>query len=213
MAESGRESGKQMFQIPCASRGFHAYREIWRPKLGEKLVADQEINNVHDPFAISLETKVAGKLTESEIVGHIPREISRFCHYFINYGGKLEMRVTSTRYRPSPIPTGGLEIPILLIVIKGDSTKEVFEEMETLVKSYYLEPDQIPAVENEEDEEEFDIEEVDFVPDTEENSEEENNVEASDIVPETQTQVIPETQNDQNTQIVPDTQDIIVIDD
>ena len=168
MAANRCNLGKQRFEIPCASRGFHAYRDIWRPKLGEKLEVDQEINNVHDPYAISLQTKIKGKLTESEIVGHIPREISRFCHYFINYGGKLETRVTSTRYRPSPIPTGGLEIPILLIVLKGDSTNEVFEEMEDLVKSYYLEPDQITDVVDVEDEKDSD-DEVDFeIPDTEE---------------------------------------------
>ena len=29
-----RESGKQQFEIACASRGFHVYRELWKPKLG-----------------------------------------------------------------------------------------------------------------------------------------------------------------------------------
>ena len=111
-----RESGKQQFEIACASRDFHVYRELWKPKLGQKLQIDQEIGNIHDPFAISLGAKVVGKLTDNEIFGYIPREISRFCHYFINYGGQLEARVTCTKYRPSPIPSGGLEIPILLIV-------------------------------------------------------------------------------------------------
>ena len=145
----------------------------------------QEINNVHDPFAISLETKIPGKLTDTEIVGHIPREISRFCHYFLNYGGKLEVRVTNARYRPSPIPTGGLEIPILLIVLKADSTDEVFEEMENLVKNY-IEPDQI-AEQGEDDEEaegdEIDLD-IELVPESE-----------MEVVPETQTQTVPETQD------------------
>ena len=50
-----------------------------------------------------------------EIVGHVLREISRFCHFYINYGGTIEARVRETKYRPSPIPSGGLEIPVLLI--------------------------------------------------------------------------------------------------
>ena len=111
--EMNSECGKQKFEIACASRGFHVYSEIWKPKLGQKLRLDQEIGNIHDPFAISLGAKLTGKLTDNEIVGHIPREISRFCHYFINYGGKLEAHVTCSKYRPSPIPSGGLEIPIL----------------------------------------------------------------------------------------------------
>ena len=28
-----RESGKQQFEIACASRGFHVYRELWKPKI------------------------------------------------------------------------------------------------------------------------------------------------------------------------------------
>ena len=49
-----RESGKEQFEIACASRGFHVYHELWKPKLGQKLQIDQEIDNIHDPFAISL---------------------------------------------------------------------------------------------------------------------------------------------------------------
>ena len=87
--------------------------------------------------------KIVGKLTDNEIAGHILREISRFCHYFINYSGKLEARVTCTKYKPSPIPSGGLEIPILLIARKGDSTEEIFEKMEDFLRSYYVEPDKV----------------------------------------------------------------------
>lgn len=211
-------AGRQRFEIPCASRGFHVYREVWTPRLGQSLKVEQEINNVHDPFAISLGTKIPGKLTDKEIVGHIPREISRFCHYFLNYGGKLETRVTCARYRPSPIPTGGLEIPILLIVLKADSTDEVFEEMENLVNSYYIEPDQIVAEEGEDDEEgegdEIDLD-IELVPESEiEETQEEISAPTSvDVVPETQTQTVPETQDIGNTQIIPETQNVIVIDD
>ena len=83
-----RESGKQQFEIACASRGFHIYCELWKPKLGQKLQIDQEISNIHNPFTISLGAKIVGKLTHNEIVGHIPHEISRFCHYFIIRGAR-----------------------------------------------------------------------------------------------------------------------------
>ena len=140
-----RESGKQQFEITCASRGFRVYREFWKPKLGQNLQVKQEIGNLHDSFAISLGAKIPGKLTDFVIVGHIPREISRFCHYFMNYRGKIEARVRCTKYRPSPTPSGGLEISILLVINKGDSTQEIFEKMESFVKSYYLEPVKIVA--------------------------------------------------------------------
>ena len=88
------------------------------------------INNICDSFAISLRAELNGKLTSNEIVGHISCEISHFCQLFINYGGKLEAHVTCAKYRPSPIPSGGLEIPIPLSVKKGDATKKVFSEIE-----------------------------------------------------------------------------------
>lgn len=212
-----RESGKQQFEIACASRGFHVYRELWKPKLGQKLQIDQEIGNIHDPFAISLGAKIVGKLTDNEIVGHIPREISRFCHYFINYGGKLEARVTCTKYRPSPIPSGGLEIPILLIAKKGDSTEEIFEKMEDLLRSYYVEPDKI-VVEKKDKEIDFDVE---YVPESEmeasQAAQDRGDATSQELIPETQTQVIPETQDIGNTQTIPETQidraNVIVIDD
>jgi hypothetical protein len=164
MAEEG---GKQQFEINCACRGFHVYRNIWSPKLKQILQVEQELWNTHDPFAISLGAKVPGKVTDFEVVGHIPREISRFCHYFINYGGKLEAHVRNTKYRPSPIPSGGLEIPILLVVKKGTSTSSVFQKMENFIKLYYLEPDKICPKQGVEEDDHF--EDV-FVPDTEEES-------------------------------------------
>ena len=103
--------------------------------------------------------KIVGKLTDNEIVGHIPDEISLFCHYVIHYGGKLEARVTCTKYSPSSIPSGGLEIPVLLIAKKGDSTEELFEKMEDLLRSYYVEPDKIVA-EKKDKEVDFDVEYV-----------------------------------------------------
>ena len=48
-------------------------------------------------------------------VGHIPREIFRHVYHFIKTeGGSVTGTVISTKYRPSPIPSGGLEIPLLL---------------------------------------------------------------------------------------------------
>ena len=48
-------------------------------------------------------------------MGHIPREISRHVYYFIETeGGFVNGSVISTKCRPSPIPFGGLEIPLLL---------------------------------------------------------------------------------------------------
>ena len=74
------------------------------------------------------------------VVGHIPREISRFCQYFMDYGGLLEARVHETKCRISPIPKG-LEIHVTLVVKKGTSSGEVFSKMKDFLEEYYIEPE------------------------------------------------------------------------
>ena len=50
-------------------------------------------------------------------MGNIPQEAICFWHYFLNYQGKLEASYdVYTKYKQSPIPTGGLDVPVLLIV-------------------------------------------------------------------------------------------------
>ena len=71
-----------------------------------------------------------------EIVGHIPREFSRRVYYFIKTGGGfVNSSVILTKYRPSPIPSGGLEIPLLLKF--SCLEQKTFEKMKNLVDSLY----------------------------------------------------------------------------
>ena len=67
-----------------------------------------------DPYACSI--KIKNCFFDSLIaVRHIPREISRHLHFFIkNEDGKVIGHVKSLTFRPSPIPSGGLEIPLQL---------------------------------------------------------------------------------------------------
>ena len=88
-------------------------------------------------------TKLAKTILEMDIVGHLPSEISRFCRYFVNYGGKLEARVTNINYIRSYIPSGGLEIPILLVVIKANASPLVMGKRINYMKEYYTEPEKI----------------------------------------------------------------------
>ena len=205
-----QESGKQQFEITCASRGFHVYRELWKPNLGQNLQVKQEIGNSHDPFSISLGAKIPEKLTDFDIVGHIPRQISRFCHYFVNYGGKIEARVRCTK--TVTYSFGRLENSYSSCHKKGDSRQEIFGKVESFVKSYYLEPEKIVAEAKDKDSDDSD-EDFEYVTESEvqESATAMKCGETSVAVTETQTQVIPETQNVRNTQAIPDTQNNIII--
>ena len=72
-------------------------------------------------------------LTVYYVVGHVAREISRFCQYFLNYGGLLEGREKNVRYRRFLIPKGRLEIPIKIVVKKHKASPVVFNKMKELI--------------------------------------------------------------------------------
>lgn len=106
------------FQAKIASRGFHVYKNIWDdPKSGDKVTIEIETEMKSkriDPYCCAVKT-LNGSSAKLITVGHIPREISRHVYFFIKEeAGKVYGSVLSTNYRPSPIPAGGLEIPLTL---------------------------------------------------------------------------------------------------
>ena len=42
------------------------------------------------------------------------KEVSRYTYFYIKEGGRIAGSVLSTRYRPTPIPSDGLEIPLIM---------------------------------------------------------------------------------------------------
>ena len=144
-SQSIASSSLPQVQFDCASRGFHEYRQIWNPRIGQKLDIEQDYGSINDPFSMAIKAVLRGRIQYWETVGHIPREISRFCCYFINYGGTLEARLRDVRYRRSPIPSGGLEIPITLIVKRETADGDICRKMKELVETYYIEPEKISS--------------------------------------------------------------------
>ena len=105
------------FQTKVASHGFHIYKNTtWENvNVGQEISVQLETNEDSkkiDPYCCVIKNMVSGKL---ETVGHIPREVSRHTYFYIKEeGGRIDGSVLSTRYRPSPIPSGGLEIPLMM---------------------------------------------------------------------------------------------------
>ena len=58
------------FPFDSAVRGYHVYKVVWKPTIGEKLQADQELGNEADKFAVTV-------VKNNEIVGHLPRKYSQ----------------------------------------------------------------------------------------------------------------------------------------
>ena len=44
----------EKFTFASAVRGYHVYKVVWKPTIGEKLQADQELVNKADKFAVKV---------------------------------------------------------------------------------------------------------------------------------------------------------------
>ena len=91
---------KWQAEITVDLRGFHVYKEVWSPIVGEQLKCCHERNNCYDRYAIA------------STVGHLPREISRATRFFLLRLGVVCAKVIDKTHRRSPLVQGGLEIPV-----------------------------------------------------------------------------------------------------
>ena len=103
MANSNQDFIKHSFL--CGLRGFHVYKEIWKPIVGELLRCSHERNNIYDRYAIAANKRLRGRQADS-IIGHLPREISRATRFFLLRGGMVHLKVTDENYRRSPLIQG-----------------------------------------------------------------------------------------------------------
>ena len=91
----------------------HFYKDV--PAIGEKIHAEQELDNAVDKFAKKV-------VKDNETVGHLPREYSRILWYFIARGGKICVEVTGRRRNCKQL-CGGMEIPCRLVFTCSSKAK------------------------------------------------------------------------------------------
>ena len=105
----------QLFSAEVGSNGYHVYcktscRNI---HLHQHVVVLKEVNSI----SINIDPRITTKRVDRigpVLVGHVPRELSRFIFYFIQEEGSVTGTVASTTPKISPIPEGGLEVAILM---------------------------------------------------------------------------------------------------
>lgn len=85
--------------------------------------------------------RLPGRLVAS-VVGHLPREISRFTHFIIVHGAKVSCKVVDVHHRRSPLVQGGLEIPceITVEMTMTDTNSLAIDKYRQLVSDQYQEP-------------------------------------------------------------------------
>ena len=75
----------------------------------------REEKNPYERLAISGSAKISGTKGRA-VVGHIPRELSRYMWHALDSGAIISRKVISDEYRPWCLFQGGLEIPIKVFV-------------------------------------------------------------------------------------------------
>ena len=105
-------------------------------------------------------------------MGYIPKEISHHCYFFLKEGGNITGHLICTNYKVSPIPAGGLEVPLLLTF--SVKSERIFELMKSFVSDLYEYDYTGQQVKNNEEESSHN-EEIDIQITVEENATNENN--------------------------------------
>ena len=104
----------------------------------EVLFTEQESNNAFDRYAIAA-VKRGGGGSQDKVVGHLPREISRFTWFIVSHGASVMIKVVDVRQRRSPLIQGGLEIPVE-VPLKCHFPLPQASHRKILVNEHYEEP-------------------------------------------------------------------------
>ena len=109
--------GQGQYDLESVVRGHHIYKRVWDPYLDELLTVQPEAGNDHDRHAVSV-------LKDGEIVGHVPKEISKVFWYFLRRGGRVSCVISGRRKHGK-----GLEVPC---VYKCVGSKKMLEKLQVL---------------------------------------------------------------------------------
>ena len=92
--------------------------------------------NKEDPYAVAV-------LKQSDVVGHIPREISRHVCWFIKLGGNTQVTLHSTKLYQSPIALKGIELLLHVTFGIDPSMHEVLKRLKEHIDTNYKTPDEL----------------------------------------------------------------------
>ena len=90
-------------EIESFVRGYHEYKDIWQPRIGEVLVLKREPTNDKDRLAVSIER-------QGQVVGHVPCNLAPLISYFL----LREVNKGMVEMTGQPVNRGagmGMEVP------------------------------------------------------------------------------------------------------
>ena len=88
--------------VQSSVMGYHYYKSIWVPVVGERLQCQREPANSYDRWAVAV-------LHNGAVAGHVPREISKVFSRYLDAGYKITAVVSS---KPENRRRKGMEVPV-----------------------------------------------------------------------------------------------------
>ena len=109
-------------------RGYHAYMNIWNPKLGDNDVeVKHEVNSKHNKFAIAI-------FHSKRIVRHVPKNLNKLFYQFLSLPNcTISCEVTGKRVNRGE--RYGLEIPVKYAFLGPNKAIEWIEKRVTEIIS------------------------------------------------------------------------------
>ena len=71
----------------------YVHQGVWEPTRGDLFLRLHESENRHERYAMAVYRSDAPGI----VIGHLPKEISKMCYYFIRHDGKISGKVTGRR--------------------------------------------------------------------------------------------------------------------
>ena len=112
---------QKQYDLDSFVRGYHAYMDIWKPKVGdENFCLKSENENQHDKFAVAI-------VLEERIVGHVPKNLRKIFHQFMKIPNcTIGCKVTGKRVNRGA--GYDLEIPVQYRFIAAEKAVEWAEK-------------------------------------------------------------------------------------
>ena len=98
--------------IEATVRGYHAYLDDASVRIGEILACEMELNHSHDKYAVAVKNQ------DGNLVGHVPKELSRVFHKFLDDFGELEAECIGNTLNAGK--GKGVEIPVDYRLVGND---------------------------------------------------------------------------------------------
>ena len=100
------------FEMVSCVKGYHVYKTLWNPLIGEFLSCDREPENPMDKYALCVKK-------ENKIVGHLPlgksRKFAKTIFYFLRADELSSCKIVFMR-KPMNLGDGeGMQVPCKLI--------------------------------------------------------------------------------------------------